>query len=184
MLYETNLLIMKAQILLLILSGCIIFSSCEKKNEDTTKEIPEDLFAQWIAELSESETFVLYLEKTSTTTGTIQWHMVGQYPEQGDWIILIAVKGTFTINGNTIFYEPTHVGAENPVLLGGPDELSDTTVWYASGNEYFDEFASAQHCDPEFDFVLDGDLLTLYSDDNCDGDFNDEGEVFELSRVN
>ena len=158
------------------LAMVVLFSSsCKDKDDDP---LLPDYVGTWVA-----------IESLPTEAGTVQIKDIMTFTEKSFtdvgklqvstnyWIDLVSMKGTLSVNGNIMKFTVTEVGmSEFSEVTGFPTGVMET---HSKGSAEFDSLLEevGQPAIFESEYIVAGNKLTLKTDNNEDGDFEDEMEI-------
>lgn len=169
--------IFRSAIVLLTLVVCL--ASCGKDEEPTL-----DYVGTWIA--VESIPTVIGLREVrdvmTFTENTVVDLMQTPGWSAGNWIDLLNLKGSISVSGNLMTVTIAEIGITSlDPVLGLP---TGTIINYKDGNAEFEDILSEYDLARVFDseFIVSGNKLTLKTDKNDDGDYEDELEITVYTR--
>ena len=157
-------------ILLIILSFCY---AC-KKDENNP-----DYAGTWEATGTMNVNSIIMEMKDIMTLSTNTFSDIGQIknPDTNEWINLIGLKGSISVNGNIMNVAIMEIGMSAFDMITGMP--TGNIVYYKDGQSQFSSLLSQSGMEKTFnsEYSISGNNLTLKTDNNNDGDYNDENEV-------
>lgn len=164
-----------SKLLLIALVVTLSAVSCNKDDDDEKDPV-------YLGTWSRTETviideFELDVKDIMTFTKNSVTNLGQIYnPLTEEWIDLMGLKGSLSVDGNSMDVTVDEIGFSDTDLDGLP--TGDMT-YYDSGDPEFDALLNEFELEENFEaeYSVAGNQLTLKTDDNSDGDFNDEGET-------
>jgi hypothetical protein len=177
---KTSLFVNYAKVFMLASAAFVFVTSCEK--DDKEDSVPAFIGKWSRVETIPVEDFTLDVKDIVTFTAR-SFTNLGQVknPETNTWIDLMGLKANISVDKNKIDVTVKEVGLSELDLDGMP--TGDIT-YYSDEDMEFEAILAEVELEQHFlgEYSVSGDQLTLKSDDNNDGDFNDEGEIEVYTR--
>ncbi|MCX7986667.1 MAG: hypothetical protein N2662_06995 [Bacteroidales bacterium] len=157
----------------------LTFVSCEDDEKDPA------FVGTWVAtdvlyfsedQNSEYKDIMTFTSSTFTNIGQVK------NPNTNQWKDYVCLKGKISVTGNLLNVTITEIGMTSFDLLTGMP--TGTLVYYKDTQSEFSQIMSEFGMDKTFksEYSVSGNTLTLKTDHNDDGDYNDEGEITVYSR--
>jgi hypothetical protein len=149
------------------------FYAC-KKDEDNP-----DYVGTWVATGTLTEdTLILEMKDVMTfskNTFSDIWQI--KDPDTNEWIDFFGLKGTISLSGNIMNVTIKEIGMSTFDMISGMP--TGNIVYYNDSQNQFSTLISQSGMAATFEseYTITGNNLTLRTDNNDDGDYNDENEV-------
>jgi len=158
---------------IILLFGLTFCYACEKDKNNP------DYVGTWVATGTISVDTVIMEMKDIMTFSTNTFSDIGQIknPDTNAWINLIGLKGSISVNGNIMNVAITEIGMSAFDMLTGMP--TGDIVYYKDSQSQFSSLLSQSGMKKTFksEYSISVNYLTLKTDNNNDGDYNDENEV-------
>lgn len=164
-----------------VISVLVLFTiiiACEKDEKEP------DYIGSWLATHTLTEEGVTFEVKDLLTFTGNSLHQLGQIknPLSNQWVDFIVVKGGLSVNDKVMTLLVKEIGMslfdENTGFPTG------NVVYYKDTSNEFDDMLSVVEIEKNFtaEYSVSGNKMTLKSDDNKDGDFDDEDETIVYTK--
>jgi hypothetical protein len=162
-------------------AALLFAASCEK---DDNEDITPDYVGTWVRTESVTEEGVTIEIKDIVSFTEYSFSNQGQLknPGTGEWIDLLKLKASISVDGNAMDVTVHEIGMSDMDWDTGLP--TGDILYFREGEAGFEEALAAVEVEENFDaeYSRSGNQLTLKSDDNNDGDFDDEGETVVYTR--
>ncbi len=160
----------------------VAFYGCDK---DDDNDEPRDYVGQWVTVRTiETDEGDLEVQDVINFTANGFTEVASiEDPLSEEWVDLIGRKGEFTVSSGLMNVTLTEAGfSELDEVTGFP---TGEIVNYEDGTDEFDELLEEFEMIPSYKakYTVSGDNLTLKSDNNNNGSYDDEDEVYTFTRV-
>ncbi len=163
-----------------LLSVLIIISSSCKKDDEVTP----DFVGTWVAtESIPLATGFTAIKEVITFSEDSFIDLIQMPGESSDkWIDYVSMKGSIAVNGNLITATVTELGISSFNMVTGMP--TGTITSYKAGSAEFETLLSQTEQSKTFksEYSIEGDKLTLKTDNNNDGDYLDANETNVYTR--
>lgn len=170
------LTLFKTAAFLLLVAVTVV--SCKKDDDDP------DYVGTWVVlgTFNDGETNFEMKDVLTLSSGKFEEKMQLKNPVNNTWLDYMGMKGTLTVNGNKINVTITEIGlsAINPVT----QTPTGVITYYKSTDTEFSELVEGFGIDLTYqsEYSIQGSEITIKTDLNGDGDFNDEDELSTYTR--
>lgn len=168
--------------LMVLLTITAVFSTSCKKDDDDDKKA--DYVGKWTSEetITSEEGTDSYKDIMTLTRTTFE--DIIQTPDSDDeWVDSFVLKGTISANGNVMEVHVSEIGVSDIDPVSG--EFNGSMTTYKEGSLLFEAIIaeSGQEKDFQSEYSIEGNKMTLKTDTNDDGDYNDENETTVYTRM-
>jgi len=156
----------------------VMISSCKKDDPD-----PEYVGSWAATQAIFTEDAILQIRDIMTFTKDSYTDVAQIFDEStNEYIDYLKLIGTLTVDETIMHIDINEVGLSSVDLLSG--KPTGTIVMYKEGTPQFDNIFSqtGQTQTFGFEFSISENTMTIYSDYNGDGDYNDEDEAIVYTK--
>lgn len=168
-------------LVVLLTITAVLGTSCKKDDDDDEKA---DYVGKWTSEetITSEEGTELYKDIMTLTRTTFE-DIIQTTDSEDGWVDSFFIKGTISANGNIIDVHVSEVGVSEIDPVSG--EFTGNMTTYKEGSLLFEAIIAESGQDKDFqsEYSIEGNKMTLKTDTNDDGDYNDENETTVYTRV-
>lgn len=155
-----------------------IISSCKKDDPDP------DYVGTWVVTgtMSDGNMTLELKEVLNISKGSFEQIQQLKNPTNNVWLNLMGLKGNFTVADNKMNITLTAVGQSSVSTI---TQLPTGQIEYVNASDPdFDEFLTYLEIPATYmsEYVVSGKEITIKTDMNADGDYNDPGEITTYTR--
>ncbi len=156
-------------------------TSCKKDDDDDNKSA---FIGTWsrIESIEIEEDFSIDVKDIFTFTKSSVTNLGQVYnPDTEEWLNLMGMKAAIDVSGEKMDVTVISVGLSDVDDDGIP---TGVLIYFDDNDEEFEAVLAEVELEQYFEaeYSVSGDELTLKTDDNGDGDFNDDGETQVYTR--
>jgi|WetSurMetagenome_2_1015567.scaffolds.fasta_scaffold542237_1 hypothetical protein len=163
----------------LVILIALLFSSCHKD-----KEVPPDYVGTWSTEEAYlTSQAVLQVKDVVTLTKDTYTDLLQLFDQSANrYIDYLKLTGNMTNNATVLYVELTEVGITTFDFITG--KPTGTLQSYKEGTMEFENVftQTGQAKSFSFEYSVSDNTLTIYSDNNSDGDYADANETVVYTR--
>lgn len=169
-------------LMVLLTITAVLSQSCKKDDDNNDKKA--DYVGKWTSEetVTSEEGSESYKDIMTLTRTTFE--DIIQTPDSEDeWVDSFVLKGTISAHGNVLDVHVSEIGVSDIDPVTG--EFTGSMTTYKEGSLLFEAIIaeSGQEKDFQSEYSIEGNTMTLKTDTNDDGDYNDENETTIYTRV-
>lgn len=157
----------------------VLFSSCKKDDE-----VNPEYVGTWVATQAVFDEDIILQVRDVMTFTKDSFTDLGQLFDEStsSYIDYIKLIGTLVVEESIMNIDITEVGLSTFDMISG--KPTGTIVMYKEGTSQFDNIFSqtGQSQSFGFEYSISGNTMTVYSDNNSDGDYNDDEEAIVYTK--
>lgn len=168
-------------LMFLLMISALLSTSCKKDDEDDEKA---DYVGKWTSEETiTSEEGTNSYKDIMTLTRTTFEDIIMTPDSEDEWVDSFILKGTISANGNVMDVHVTEISVSDIDPDSG--EFTGRMTTYKEGSLLFEAIIAESGQDKDFqsEYSIEGNQMTLKTDTNDDGDYNDPNETTLYTRV-
>lgn len=178
---KTSKLLFRSALFVFVSIALLSVSSCKKDDDDD--KTPTDFLGTWVAEETvPTDLGDLQVRDIVTFTPTNFTEVAKIYDESSDeWIDFIGRKGNIVVHTGSMDVTLTEAGTAELDDLGNP---TGAITYYKDGTQEFTQILEFLEMEKNYKalYTVSGSTLTLKSDDNNNGSYDDEDEVHVFTK--
>jgi len=177
---KTTKLLFRTALFFFASVSVLFVSSCKDDDDD---KVPTDFLGTWVTEETiTTELGDLQLRDILTFNPTSFTEVIKIYDDVNEvWIDYIGRKADIVVRQGSMDVTITEVGTTSLDDEGYP---TGNITYYADGTDEFDQIISFLEMEKEYKalYTVTGSSMTLKSDDNNDGSYDEDDEVHVFTK--
>lgn len=168
-------------IMVFLVITAVFSTSCNNDDDEDDETQTASYVGKWSSDIIVSDEDGDYKDNLTLTKNTFE-DLIQTQTSANNWVNSIMVKGSMTVNGNVMNVHVSEIGISEIDETTG--DFTGNITTYKEGSLFYGIIMDEVGQDSDFqsEYAVNGNKLTLKTDMNDDGDFNDINETTVYTR--